>query len=196
MKNKYIKRLSYFILLTALSIIMISSYSCNNEEYRLFTFKRGVHFSFAYPSSYYVDSIYTYVKAKSVGGIDLIDKTSHGGIPDGYGGIGVAEAGNKYLPSAKEVIEEKASSSSVIEILERSPIEVDGISADMLVYSHKTGTIVEKSPEYYNVLRISRIVCFDHNGLVWEVDIDSFDFKADQAKVDFDHMLQTFKILN
>ncbi len=47
-----------------------------------------------------------------------------------------------------------------------------------------------------NVLEIDRIAYFSNGSQLWSVEIGWSESKADQAKADFDHILQTFKILN
>jgi len=41
-----------------------------------------------------------------------------------------------------------------------------------------------------------REVYFDYNGLIWRIDIRSDSTTAEEDKADFEHVLQTFKILN
>jgi hypothetical protein len=103
---------------------------------------------------------------------------------------------SEEFPNAKATIEQIASKEFVKDILERTTININGISGELVVYSSKVGLIPEAPLESSEIVRINRTVCFDYGGLIWIIIIESDEDKADQAKADFEHILQTFKILD
>jgi hypothetical protein len=177
---------------------------CNNSEYRTFTFKRGVNFTFEYPSHYKINSIYSYVEGKSAGGVIFFDKLSSKDSIYGFIDVSIRDASEKF-PNAKTAIEqivlgERDKDTLVVgeldeDILERTTININGISGELLVYSHKVGLIERLPYESSKIIRINRTLYFDHSGLLWSIIIESDEDKAEQAKADFEHILQTFKIL-
>jgi hypothetical protein len=81
------------------------------------------------------------------------------------------------------------------ELLERSPVEVAGIEGEMIVYLvDNILPIIFK--ENLGRLEYHRVVYFDYNGLIWEMEAQCNQEMANQVNADFDHIVQTFKILD
>lgn len=123
-------------------------------------------------------------------------------VPSGKDAVTTATA--EYVPGSIEITVVKAMESvntsnsaqekieAVLEdwskwkgyaLIARYPLEVAGIEGEFVEYSigleHKCA------------------VYFDHNGLIWSVELNSKDSSNySSAKADFDHVLQTFKILD
>jgi len=181
------------LLLTSLMLILPG---CNNSEYRTFTFKRGVNFTFEYPSHYKMNSMRSYVEGKGAAGVTFFDKLSSKDSIYGFIFVTIEDASEKY-PNAKTAIEQIASNELKKDILERSTVIINGIPGELIVYSHKLGVIEERLPyESSKIIRINRTVYFDHSGLIWGIEIESDEDKAEQAKADFEHLLETFRILD
>jgi hypothetical protein len=176
---------------------MIASISCNNSEYREYSFNRGAKFSFEYPTHYKIFSIHTYIKSESTGGLYFIDKLPSKGRPEGFIDIGLEDPNTHYSDAegAVEYTQGSINADFSANIIERSSIIILGRQAELIVYSHKSIIMPEAPPASYNVTKITREVFFDHSGAIWRIIIDSDEERSDQAKSDFEHILQTFKIL-
>jgi len=81
-------------------------------------------------------------------------------------------------------------------ILERSTISMAGISAELLVYFHEPELMPEAPSSSLDVIKVTRVVYFDYNDLLWEIEIESDEDRADVAEADFEHLLETFQILD
>jgi hypothetical protein len=192
------------LLILLLALLVVTLLGCNNAEYRTFTFEKGVNLTFEYPSHYRRDLIYSYVEGKSAGRITFLDRLSSKVSIYGFIWVTIRDPSGVY-PYAKTAIEQIASGEYDIytsgpgelnrDILERSTIIINGIPAELIVYSHKVGFIERLPYESSKIIRINRTVYFDHNGLLWSIAIESDEDKAEQARADFEHLLQTFKIL-
>jgi hypothetical protein len=180
------------LLLASLMVILPG---CNNSEYRLFTFKKGVNFTFEYPSHYKIEEVRAYQQEEVSGKVILYDKLSSKVSLFGFINITIIDASEEF-PNAKATIEQIASKEFVKDILERTTININGISGELVVYSSKVGLIPEAPLESSEIVRINRTVCFDYGGLIWIIIIESDEDKADQAKADFEHLLETFRILD
>ncbi len=78
-------------------------------------------------------------------------------------------------------------------LMERNPIAINGIRGEMIVWTCKW------YPDYYRGNKWDasiREVYFDYDGVIWYIEFDSHMDRAEQSKADFEHVLQTFKILN
>lgn len=79
------------------------------------------------------------------------------------------------------------------EILERSSITVSSIQADRVRYRVDELLQPDSSEPLF---RIEDLVIFDYNGLIWRISSTCYEEFALQVKIDFEHVLKTFKILN
>lgn len=73
-------------------------------------------------------------------------------------------------------------------LMERSPVMVSGIEGEMIVYETDWSLFGTK-------LQYVRMVLFDYDGLIWRITGKAEMELVDQMKADFDHVLETFKIL-
>jgi hypothetical protein len=102
-------------------------------------------------------------------------------------------------------------------LLERSMVSVGGISAEQIVWSGGINSssvrlpapfscslfpvMLENVREKYTTFVLPthvRDVYFEYGGLIWIIQVTSSPIQneVDQAKADFEHVLQTFKILD
>ena len=192
------------LLILLLASLMVILLGCNTAEYRTFTFERGVNFTFEYPSHYKINSIYSFVEGKSAGGLIFFDKLSSKYSLYGFIDVTIRDPSEKF-PNAKTAIEQIALGEFDIytsgpgelirNILERTTINMNGISGELIVYSHRVGFVETLPYESSKIVRINRTLFFDHSGLLWSIAIESDEDKAEQAKADFEHLLETFQIL-
>ena len=81
----------------------------------------------------------------------------------------------------------------LFELLERRPLTVSGVEGELLVFVEDWGMIlaVQDTPK----LRYARWAYFDYGGLVWKIEASAEEELADRVMADFEHILETFKIL-
>jgi hypothetical protein len=78
-------------------------------------------------------------------------------------------------------------------LLERSPLTVSGVQGEMIVYL--VDKLMPIPREDGKNLEYVRAVFFDYNNLTWEIEAKCNQEIQDQVKADFDHIIQTFVIL-
>ncbi len=195
-KRSFLLGLAAVILLITASLSVVG---CERSGYETFTLERGIgHFSVEYPASYDIarvevrndeEHIYTsvafispYLKKKQVyNAISIFVDTKSDSFPN-------AEAAMEFSLSSHEKWED-------FKLLDRGSITVNGIQAQQIIYSYT----VLRDPMYFKDTQVSateREVYFDYGGLIWEISISSNTSTAEAANVHFEHILQTFKILN
>lgn len=188
MQNKtYLK-----IMLTAaaVSIFVLSGCSQVVDGYRIQTVNNGIaHFTFQYPQDWKVDKIETRVN-------NPVTYTHVGVSSDNATwSIFVTPPEDKY-PDASASI---ASSLSYAEkqadykLLERTSVLVGGTIPAVYIQYYYRGIA------YDNVTWVSTYgfeVWFDYNGLIWGISRSGLSNSEDVNKRHFDHLVQTFKILN
>ena len=179
-----------FCVAMVLTLVPIAT-SCDSsmEGYRTLTFNQVAHFSFEYPAHYEKYSAHATTEDKAIY-IGFRDKIVPEGRINGFIYIYVEGAGITY-PDATAALEYEISQFVEPEnLLECSNVTVTGISAELLVYSHEQeGTIGD-------INRVTRGVYFDYNDLIWSIVIESDEDRADVAQADFEHLLETFQILD
>jgi hypothetical protein len=188
------------LLILLLASLMVILPGCGG--YREFIFREdNAHFSFEYPASYskpYVDM---------TGLPELVSGETHRLIQDGekvsvFSVMGFVILNPEYYSTNVSALLEKdlreyESGFNYLEfkLLERSQISVSGIQGEQIIFSHMwkpEGYIGQKGEPYP---WRGRTVYFYSNGAIWEYYLDSPLSTADQANADFEHILQTFKIL-
>ena len=199
----------YLALFIALVLTLVSAtLGCDSsmEGYRAFTFNEVAHFSFEYPAHYKKTSAGAEVEDKIIH-IGLRDEVPSEGSNAGFIGIKVEGAGITY-PDATVALEHTLSifvdsepydedaEQAPGRLLERSTLTVAGIPAELIVYSYGYDYVRDSpSDPWVLLLRIAREVYFDYNGLIWNIVIESDEDRAEVAKADFEHLLETFQIL-
>jgi hypothetical protein len=186
-------RLFYSILAGLLFLFLVGG--CGSSPYKSFTLRSGVgHFFFQYPARYEVrktelrpDLGYSFVVL--YGPYQEEEKD--------FAMVTVAvDKADEYEPSAETAVEHYLSLVSQrrdFRLLERSSIEVtaDSIPAEQFVFSNLWAMRLGSEP----VTEIGRVVLFEHSNLIWEISMCSSMISSDIYKVDFEHILKTFKIL-
>jgi len=198
-----------FCIATVLVLAAITTgCNCSMEGYRTFTFDKVAHFAFEYPAHY---SKYS-AGADVVGDYRAIfigfrDNIPSKGMSEGYITIYAEGAGITY-PDATAALEDTLSGFFEPEpweeyeyepkrLLELSTLTVAGIQAELIVYSYGWESIREESTGLWvYLMRIAREVYFDHDNLIWQIVIESDEDRAEVAEADFEHLLETFQILD
>jgi len=84
-----------------------------------------------------------------------------------------------------------------IKVVERFPVLVAGESGEEVVCRYdKPRLPVQIAKGIPSAPTIIRRVMFTHNNLLWQLEISGLESLAEQDKIDFEHVVQTFKILN
>lgn len=171
--------------LIALMVAVPTLTGCNTSQYKTYTLKHGaVHFSFEYPSYYKKQSEYLQSSELAPIGVRFVHRQPAAPSEDTVFGLNIAPPAPEWR-DAKAAVARIISLGDTIQVTEQSPINIAGISGELVVY------LDSRMPNTPSV----REVFFVSDALLWNISIYSDESEADQAKVDFDHILQTFKIL-
>ncbi|MDD5039162.1 MAG: hypothetical protein PHN78_07595 [Dehalococcoidales bacterium] len=198
------------ILLILVALIGMTIMTNHYLKYRLLTEVRGIaQFRFEYPASFGV----TYPTIKDNGtSIFFTRRVIKGGWFDKSLYFGVGKPSFWGMPSeqsdAKNALEadiariEKAF--KAVDIIDNTTVSVDGIVASVIVIRYDWYSMwpslpdapLQGTPKGPNLIMIDRSVYFDYDGLVWVIKMGAYEKVADEAKVEFDHIIETFKILD
>lgn len=205
------KRVYLVFSIAMVFALVFTTLGCNStmEGYRTFTFNKVAHFSFEYPAHYEkYAAIYNEDLDDRGISIGFNDKVPSKGSTNGFIEVLAEGAGITY-PDATAALEDTLSGfvepdyydedaeEEPKRLLERSTITVAGIPAELIVYSYGYDLIREESSDSSVILiRIAREVYFDHDDLIWNLVIESDEDRADVAEADFEHLLETFQILD
>ena len=182
--NKH-KMLWISLGLIALMVVAPTLAGCNTSQYKTYSLKHGAaHFSFEYPSRYEKQSEYLRSSEHAPIGIRFVHRQPDAPSKDTVFGLNISRLAPEW-PDAKAAVARLISGLDDTKATEQSPITVAGISGELVVY------LDSRMPDTPSV----REVFFVFNGLLWNIFIYSDVSKADQAKADFEQILQTFKIL-
>lgn len=171
--------------LIALMVMVPILAGCNTSQYKTYTLKHGaVHFSFEYPSRYEKQSEYLQSSELAPIGIRFVHRQPDAPGKDTVFGVNISRLAPEW-PDAKAAVARIISLGNTIQVTEQSLTTVAGISGELVVY------LDSRMPNTPSI----REVFFVFDGLLWNIFIYSDVSKADQAKADFNQILQTFKIL-
>jgi hypothetical protein len=83
-------------------------------------------------------------------------------------------------------------------ILERSPVSIIGEQGEKVVYSYLWEPPLRPEGSMGDEPKPTetRMVLFVHKNILWKLEIESSPSNAETTKADFEHIKQTFKILN
>ena len=79
------------------------------------------------------------------------------------------------------------------ELLERAPLTVAGIEGEMVAYL--VDKLMPIPREDGQRLAYCRVVFFEHDGLIWEIEAECHQEIMDEVRADFEHIVETFTIL-
>jgi hypothetical protein len=183
-------RLVKIIVAVIILVATIVTVSCNiNTEYQKVTVtKGGVRFSFEYPSSYQDKNHTLY---NDVTGSFLLKRVNDANTWDNSDTSLFGFFNTKY-PSAQAFLDallqdlKTADSSNQIKILENSEVMVGGVEGDLVYYSAEYG----KRPHFLTY------VFFDYKGQTCSLNIDALGTVSEQAKSEFNHIIESFEFLD
>jgi hypothetical protein len=171
--------------LTALMVVVPTLTGCKISQYKTYTLNHGaVHFSFEYPSCYEKQSEYLQSSELAPIGIRFVHRQLNAPSKDTVFGVSISPPAPEW-PDAKGAVARIISLGNTIQVTEQSLITIAGISGELVVY------LDSRMPDTPSI----REVFFVFDGLLWNIFIYSDVSKADQAKADFNQILQNFKIV-
>jgi len=189
------------ILSLLVNIIGISGLGCS--DYRTFTLREGIaHLSFQYPSRYELDSVNLgniYLGAST----DIFFFTAPLKAPDLHDAmieIYVSNPYEKWSNSDESIASYLSfwSRDEGFQLMERSSVTVAGVQGTQIVY-YRTSHLAEPTNPGIPMVRtpvIVRKVFFDYKNQIWRISVMGHESLADIINADFEHIVQTFKILN
>jgi hypothetical protein len=175
-------------------LLLLSVAGCYG--YKKYTQRDGIaHFSFEYSEDYkesYIDLLPAYT---SVG----YDRWQNDGWFDSGFRVGVYKSGWGDYQKASDLLDHDIQfgydSKEDYQILERSPISIDSIKGELLISSYTPGESHESDLKEPTLL-INRTVYFDYKGLIWEINMISIEKVAEADEPIWEHLIETFKILD
>lgn len=190
----------FFCIFTIISLIILLGVGLllagcpNNSRYKAVKVtKSGIRFSFEY------SALYSDYASSLINDDDMVvlfhylpDTTPQ--MADKHLRIETWITDSKF-PNAAALLEaflkEIPNVSEGFKLIERSPIEVSGIKGELIIFTGRT-EVVDLNTD--NVKGWE--VYLDYKGQIVTLLVISNIIKADEAKVDFDHLVQSFKFLN
>jgi hypothetical protein len=192
------------LVILALFLPILALFSCQNNNtnsFKTFTTKEGIiRFSVEYPTNYEIDSLqpaestgnnlerstYLFLKGpKDINGNSKTNLSVGASPPDSY-------ASN--AKSLSERVEINAASWKNYKLLFKGEITIDGFHAYRLDFQN-IDIIPAIAGDGEPGLEVDRYAQFDANGYIWTIYVKSHSATSETDKEIFEHVLETFKIL-
>jgi hypothetical protein len=204
MYNKMTSRRAIKILISLLLIVVVTLGGCttntthttDTEYLKANATKLGISFSFEYPASY---TKLTPDAFEDTGGEPSVSLLySEPGSTQEKADIQIHVillspiAGRPDAAAwTEEHIKLLENNDKGYELIERSAIQVAGINGNMAAYN---SSILGKYLNSSNL--ICRDAYIDYKGYIWKISVLAVEEIGDQAKPDFDHLIESFKFLD
>jgi len=194
--------LSYVTFLLTLCLVFNGCQDNNTDSYKTFVLDKGtVHFSLEYRTFYKVKEVKpgedTGDVVRDIMYLTLVSPLMKGAYD--YTSIDViADKPGYLLTDAKSAIERAerlASSWGDYKLLDKYELNIDGVKAYRIDYQHRNIVPALAGVSNEPAIEVYREVHFDANGFVWMIQMSSDSSTAEDDKADFEHIIQTFKIL-
>jgi len=203
-KNAQLKILGLGVVLATLCLLSCTT-SNNTTTTKNVVVDNGIaHYSLSYPTRYnkYGPNISSLGSCRLSLSADRTttkipnpDPNKTGFVSTSY--VPAAITVDSYLPvderhalAQLEFILEDEGEEKSFQLVDRSTIEISGITAQQAVY-YTSGLLPFKGTPS----RLIRAIYFDHNGYVWEISYFSEASMEETVDEDFEYVLSTFKIL-
>ena len=190
---------STWAALTLLLIAATSATSCGNSDYRMFSLNEGIgHFSMEYPAEYTVTRIdirndsaskYTDIGlgTRPVAGSPGLNEISIYAWP--------AESSETAVLVLDGLLARASSIFQDFRLLDRFAVMIGDMEGQGATFSW-TASVSVNASEANTLAAVSRMVCFRHGDLAWEVHVASGEAVKEQAETEFQRILDTFRILD
>jgi hypothetical protein len=174
------KQLKFLVCILVLVLTAPTVVSCTSSQYKTYTLKHnGISFSFEYPLGY--KKFLSYIQDNPAAPIGVRFAKNNDPV------LMVNIAGNLSGKNPDlNAVAMTAGSHTPQQETERSSITIGGTTGVLLVYVF---------PDTQLPSTITREVFFNINGILWSISTYSSTEKADEAKLVFEHMMDTFKVL-
>jgi hypothetical protein len=182
----------YIVLWTGIFTILLFS-SCNTTpSYHTFTMKDGIaNFTFEYSSRFSINESGTSNKISSVS----LNGPAVNGIKDSTSILVAAiEPDGESAKETTDKAERNASSFPDYKLITKSEILINGITAYRIDYTERSLLPIERHSNQ-PVIDVYRELRFDTQNMSWFLQMRSDSSTAEADKVDFEHVINTFKIL-
>jgi hypothetical protein len=184
-----------FIVLTVLCITPLIATGCTQcNGYKQLTVEEGIaHLSFEYPCNWEV-GIIEIREDLGFTSITVLSPFSEEG--DSFWTFSIISPYEDW-PNAEAALEDSLSfweSEIDFEILDRSAVEVAGVRAEQVVFFCRVPRDYPLGAEPTPVVK--RSLYFEYDGLIWMIGSSSDQAVAEADNVHFEHMLETFRILD
>ncbi len=194
MKNRVL-----VLLVLILSAIIIILSGCSGYKEVTLT-RKGIQFSFEYPSSY-IDTNDTLREDSQHKYAVILKRPSNNPTIDEFDtnfAIWIYDIPDN-APDANTLVQDLLQSRENLpsyheyEFIEHSSVEVAGIQAELIVYSMKSLGVGEVLATYPSVYRD---IYFDYEEHRVDIHISSFPELAEQVEKEFEHIINSFKFLD
>jgi hypothetical protein len=191
------------LVLIVMLVVMLNLTGCS-DYYKKMSVTDGIaHFSFEYPSNYkpefqYLDDA-PYERTRV--GLFTINEESWVNVHEAGITVAIEKTGKRYSNSTDALEAEikwwTSRGYKDFLLLERSKVIFAGVQSEQIVYSYTYMHIedVQINMHVVKTPTIVRIIFFDYHEQIWFISVEAHGSYANQSKADFDHILQTFKIL-
>ena len=185
------------ILLVMLLLASVMSGCSRNRKYTLYN--GAVRFSLEYPPSYLPPNADTDQSENPVGLRFDLRHPEQDPMRDAYIWVDVIRTSGitpDYIADLEFdlVVAQADQLEGQFQLVERSPITVDGAQGEQAVYRYMWRTVVDGSPKLnIGTPATTYAAYFEHNGFVWSIGVKSTADRADEAKADFELMVRSFR---
>jgi hypothetical protein len=186
----------------ALMLMSLFLTSCGSSDYKVFSLREGIgYFSVEYPSAYTVTRIdirndatsrYTDVGLSSpqVGGHPGLNEISIYAWPSADGNETASLVLDGMLAKAETIFQD-------FKLLQRFSVMIGDMEGQGAIFSWTASPVSPAGGSEAGTLpAVSRLVCFRHGELAWEIHVASDSAAQAEAGADFQHIIDTFQILN
>ncbi len=198
-------RLRQYLLLILIISVALAAVSCSNsyavtrvnDTHNLLTVKQGIaKYSLEFSINYEVVSVdirKTYTSI-TLDGPEVGENHDHTFISIYARILGDGESGYQ---SIQEEFLNMENNQPDFRILERFPVTIAGESGEELAYYYfwRPPVNLELQGEQPKPVIVRRSI-FTHDNLFYRIQLNSIESYADTDKVDFEHVVQTFKIID
>lgn len=202
--SKRAHRCLYLLLLAMLLISLVMNAGCSSYA-KYTTHKESVRFSFEYPRSYEEMSTYEFPFLVMVS-FDRSIVEENQLLERSYLCVTAREASLLDNPDAKAALEDEIAKFATnknnrdFEIIDRSPVTIAGLVGERVEFSYchfRDDPFIDYEGPYVElpITSIVRCAYFDHDGFVWAIFLKSTEGLAEEDKAHFEHILETFTIL-
>jgi hypothetical protein len=191
--NKLCRPWGWVVAVLLLAALLFTS--CGGSDYRIFSLREGIgQFSMEYPPSYKVTRIdirnetsnrYTDVGLSPSANTPGLNEISVYAWPAGTGDGTASLILEGMLGRAGSVFED-------FNVLDRYSVMLGDMDGQAAVFSWTASANASGAAP---LPAVSNMVCFRHGDIAWEIHVASDEGAQEQAKTEFQHIIDTFQIL-